>query len=154
VARKDETLPTPGTILLRTIKSSSRRTLRDLRIIWNRNAIQYFPATNFTKEHKQSQFVTRNLRLLVRECSFKEPDEMIRDRIVFGRNSRKIREKLVNEGKELTHDRAVDIARTYEMSQMKSMEAGDEAIDSVNRSAVQRRSPKAKNVTATARYMC
>ena len=79
---------------------------------------------------------------------------MIRDRIVFGRNSRKIREKLVNEGKELTHDRAVDIARTYEMSQMKSMEAGDEAIDSVNRSAVQRRSPKAKNVTATARYMC
>jgi len=42
------------------------------------------------------QFVT-DLKLLVRDCSFKEPDEMIRDRIVFGTNSRKIREKLINE---------------------------------------------------------
>ena len=47
------------------------------------------------------QFVTK-LKLLVRDCSFKEPDEMILDRIVFGTNSRKIREKLINEGKELT----------------------------------------------------
>ena len=30
------------------------RILRDLRIMWNRNAIQYFPATSFTKECKQS----------------------------------------------------------------------------------------------------
>ena len=46
----------------------------------------------------------------------------------------KIREKLINEGKELTLDKAVDIAWTYEMSQseMKSMEAGDEAVHSVN----------------------
>ena len=29
------------------------------------------------------QFVT-DLKLLVRDCSFKEPDEMIRDRTVFG----------------------------------------------------------------------
>ena len=80
------------------------------------------------------QFVT-DLKLLVRDCCFKEPDEMIRDRIVFGTNSRKIREKLINEGKELTLDKAIDIARTYEMSQsqMKSMEAGDEAVHSVNR---------------------
>ena len=68
------------------------------------------------------QFVT-DLKLLVRDCSFKEPDEMIRDRIVFGTNSRKIREKLINKGKEWSLDKAVDIARTYEMSQsqMKSM---------------------------------
>ena len=68
------------------------------------------------------QFVT-DLKLLVRDCSFKEPDKMIRDRIVFATNSRKIREKLINEGKELTLDKAIDIARTYEMSQsqVKSM---------------------------------
>ena len=47
------------------------------------------------------QFVM-DLKLLVRDCSFKEPDGVIRDRIVFGTNSRKIREKLINEGKELT----------------------------------------------------
>ena len=70
---------------------------------------------------------------------------MIRDRIVFGTNSRKIREKLINEGKELTFDKATDIARTYKMSQsqMKSMEAGDEAVHSVNRDQQPRKnSPK------------
>ena len=88
------------------------------------------------------QFVT-DLKLLVRDCSFKEPDEMIRDRIVFGTNSRKIREKLINEGKELTLDKAIDIARTYEMSQsqMKSMEAGDEAVHSVSRDQRSRKDP-------------
>lgn len=95
-------------------------------------------AESETVEH----FVT-DLKLLVRDCSFKEPDEMIRDRIVFGTNSRKIREKLINEGKELTLDKAVDIARTYEMSQsqMKSMEAGDEAVHSVNRDQRSRKDP-------------
>ena len=67
---------------------------------------------------------------------------MIRDRIVFGTNSRKIREKLINEGKELTLDKAIDIARTYEMSQSQ-MEAGDEAVHSVNRDQQPRKnSPK------------
>ena len=58
--------------------------------------------------------------------------------IVFGTNSRKSREKLINEGKELTLDRAVDIAPTHEMSQsqMKSMEAGDEAVHTVNREKI------------------
>ena len=88
------------------------------------------------------QFVT-DLKLLVRDCSFKEPDEMIRDRTVFGTNSRKIREKWINKGKGLTLDKAVDIARTYEMSQsqMKSMEAGDEAVHSVNRDQWFRKDP-------------
>ena len=88
------------------------------------------------------QFVT-DLKLLVRDCSFKEPDEMILDRTVFGTNSRRIREKLVNEGKELALDKAVDIARTYEMSQsqMKSMEAGDETVHSVNRDQRSRKDP-------------
>ena len=60
---------------------------------------------------------------------------MIHDRIVFGTKPRKIREKLIDEGKELTLDKATDIAWTYEMlqSHMKSMEAGDEAIRSVNK---------------------
>jgi len=69
---------------------------------------------------------------------------MICDRIVLGTNSRKIREKLINEGKGLTLDRAVDIARTYEtsQSQMKSMEAGDEAVhSSVNREQHARKDP-------------
>jgi len=56
---------------------------------------------------------------------------MIRDRIVLGRDSRKIREKLINEG--LALNKAIDIAWTYEMSQlqMKSMEEGEEVAHSI-----------------------
>ena len=38
------------------------------------------------------QFVT-DMKFLARDCAFKESDEMIRDRIVFGTNSHKIRAK-------------------------------------------------------------
>ena len=60
---------------------------------------------------------------------------MIRDRIVFGTNSHKIREKLIYEGKDLALDKATDIARIYELSQsqMKSMEEGEEVVHSVKR---------------------
>ena len=80
------------------------------------------------------QFVT-DLKLLVWECSFKKPNEMICDRIVFGTNSLKIRGKLINEGKDLILDKAMDIARTYEISQsqMKSIEGGDEVVHCVKR---------------------
>jgi len=101
------------------------------------------------------QFVT-DLKLLVRECSFKEPDEMIRDRIVFGTNSRKIREKLINEGKDLTLDKAIDIVRTYEMSQsqIKSMEGGDEVVHSVKEDRRSRKEPpKPPSEVPQRRYM-
>ncbi len=39
------------------------------------------------------QFVT-DLRLLIKDCSYANSDEMIRDRIVFGIHSPKVREKL------------------------------------------------------------
>ena len=62
------------------------------------------------------QFVTE-LKLLAKDCSFKDPEEMIRDRIVFGTNSFRVREKLISVGADLTLDQAVDISRTYELSQ-------------------------------------
>ena len=54
-----------------------------------------------TESETVETFVT-DLTLLVRECSFKEPYEIIRDRIVFATSSRKIREKLIDESKDLT----------------------------------------------------
>ena len=54
-------------------------------------------------------FVTR-LRLSARDCNFSDANEMIRDRIVFGTNSCKIREKLINVGAELTLEKAIQIA--------------------------------------------
>ena len=48
---------------------------------------------------------------------------MIRNRIVFGTNSAKNREKLINERKKLTLDKAIQIAPNYEntQEQLKSM---------------------------------
>lgn len=42
---------------------------------------------------------------------------MVRDRIVFGVQSAKVREKLLNEGSELTLHKAMDIARSHEFAQ-------------------------------------
>ncbi|XP_052242403.1 uncharacterized protein LOC127852487 [Dreissena polymorpha] len=61
-------------------------------------------------------FITR-LRLTARDCNFRDTDDMIRDRIVFGTNSSKIREKLINIGAELTLDKAIQIAQSLEYSQ-------------------------------------
>ncbi|CAG2233019.1 unnamed protein product [Mytilus edulis] len=62
------------------------------------------------------EFVT-DLKVLVKDCQYANPDRMVRDRIVFGTKSSKVREKLINEGSELTLEKALDIARTYELSQ-------------------------------------
>ncbi|KAI8498512.1 hypothetical protein Bbelb_237140 [Branchiostoma belcheri] len=62
------------------------------------------------------QFVT-DLKLLARDCAFKDTDEMIVDRLVFGTNSDAVRVKLINKGSELTLANALDIARSFESSQ-------------------------------------
>ena len=71
-------------------------------------------------------FVTR-LRLKSRDCDYHDPDEMIRDRIVFGTNSPKIREKLINVGRDLTLQKAIQIGQNYEYAQeqMKQMTPND-----------------------------
>ncbi|KAL6471840.1 hypothetical protein MHYP_G00204900 [Metynnis hypsauchen] len=62
------------------------------------------------------QFLTE-LRLLVKDCGYPNGDEMVRDRIVFGINSPRIREKLLCYGSGLTLENAIDIARSHELSQ-------------------------------------
>lgn len=68
------------------------------------------------------QFVTR-LKLLANDCDFPDRDGMLRDRIVFGTSSSKVREKLINEGGKLTLDKALQIAQSFEYAQeqLKSM---------------------------------
>ena len=67
-------------------------------------------------------FVTR-LQLKSRDCDYHDSDEMIRDRIVFGTNSPKIGEKLINVGRDLTLQKAIKIGQYYEYAQeqMKQM---------------------------------
>lgn len=61
------------------------------------------------------QYVTR-LRLSTKYCSFPDADEMIRDQLVYGTNSSKIRKTLINVGSNLTLDRAIQIAQSLEHS--------------------------------------
>ena len=42
----------------------------------------------------EEEFVT-TLQIIAHDCDFKDPEEMIRDRIVFGTNVFKVREKLI-----------------------------------------------------------
>ena len=64
-------------------------------------------------------FVTR-LKNKAQDCSFKENDNMICDRIVFGCSSEKCRENLINEGDKLTMDKAIQIVQNYEYCQNNS----------------------------------
>ncbi|XP_056891952.1 uncharacterized protein K02A2.6-like isoform X1 [Takifugu flavidus] len=62
------------------------------------------------------QFVTE-LRLLVKDCSYNNSEEMVRDRVLFGIYSPKVREKLLSVESDLTLDKAIDIARSHGMAQ-------------------------------------
>lgn len=83
-------------------------------------------------------FVTR-LRIRARDCNFRDVEmsnEMIRDRIVFGCTSPKVREKLINEGEKLTMDKAIQVVQNYEycQEQLSSMAAStSNNVDAINK---------------------
>ena len=79
------------------------------------------------------QFLT-DLKLLVKDCGYGDPDEMVRDSVVIGCHSTKTREKLIQEGSDLTLEKAIDVARTDEMSktQLETMANEDASINSLN----------------------
>ncbi|CAC5357927.1 unnamed protein product [Mytilus coruscus] len=62
------------------------------------------------------QFINR-LKLIAKDCHFKDTDEMIRDSLIFGTSSPKMKEKLFNEGDALTLGKAIQIAQAFEYSQ-------------------------------------
>ena len=75
------------------------------------------------------QFVT-DLKLLIKECGYDQTfhDYMIRDHIVFGIKSSKVREKMINEGDDLTLEKCMNLARTHELSkkQLKTMNTSED----------------------------
>ena len=76
------------------------------------------------------QFLT-DLKLLVKDCGYGDLDQMFRDRVVIECHSTKTREKLIQEGLDLTLEKAIDIARTAEMSktQLETMASEDASIN-------------------------
>ncbi|CAC5403290.1 unnamed protein product [Mytilus coruscus] len=60
---------------------------------------------------------------------------MVRDAIVFGTTDHKVREKCITEGSELSLEKAINFARTCELSkaQLKTMESEDKTINMLNK---------------------
>lgn len=56
------------------------------------------------------------LKLLVKDCEYKDADDMIRDSIVFGTKDHKARAKCIDEGSDLTLEKAINFARIQEIS--------------------------------------
>jgi hypothetical protein len=81
------------------------------------NIFARYKFQNIVQQEKEpfEQFLTKR-KIEVKDCGYKDPDEMVRDRVVIGCYSQKVREKLIQEGSELTLEKAVDNARTQEMS--------------------------------------
>ncbi|CAG2241537.1 unnamed protein product [Mytilus edulis] len=60
---------------------------------------------------------------------------MVRDAVVFGTKDHKDREQCITEGSELSLEKAINFARTYELSkaQLKAMESEDKTINMLNK---------------------
>ena len=84
----------------------------------------------FTRDQRESETVDQyltELRQIAANCEFESvtPDQLLRDRLVTGTKTAKVRENLLKE-KKLTLEKAIDIARAAELStavQMKVMSA-------------------------------
>lgn len=74
---------------------------------------------NEKQEDRSVETFITNLKTLSLDCAFGETyrEDMIRDQIVFGIRSDKIREKLITEGENLTLTKAVQICHSYEYAQ-------------------------------------
>ena len=71
------------------------------------------------------------LKIQVRDCSYHDHDEMVRDRIVSASKGKRQEKSLSTSERKLTLAKATDIVQTYEYSQiqLKAMKGEVDAID-------------------------
>ncbi|KAG1664793.1 Zinc finger protein 235 [Nymphon striatum] len=67
-----------------------------------------------------------SLKLMVKDFGYTDPDEIASDRIVFGTNAAKVREKLINAGSSLTLNKGIEIAWVYLDEINKTVQMPDE----------------------------
>ncbi|CAC5373520.1 unnamed protein product [Mytilus coruscus] len=96
----------------------------------NKYARYKFTTRKQTDVETFEQFVT-DLRILINDCDYQQKEECCKTTV----KSQKIREKLIKEGSDLTLEKAIDIARTYELSkqQLRSMNGEDTSIHALKK---------------------
>ena len=73
----------------------------------------------------------KKIRILVEECQFTNPDEHIIDALIFGSSSKRTQPKLLEFDKTLTLNRALEIARTEEVTNNQMKIIGSTQIDAL-----------------------
>lgn len=64
-----------------------------------------------------------------KDCNYTNSDEIVRDRIVFATNSLRVRKKLLSQKPELMLEKAIDIARSHELSKVQLMTMANDSIE-------------------------
>ncbi len=91
-----------------------------------------FNTRNQNSSESFDQYYTE-LKTIAKDCAFGNiQDELIRDRIVCGINNKQVQERLLQEA-DLTLRKALEVARSYELSQAQMKEMSSETVHSVQR---------------------
>jgi hypothetical protein len=109
------------------------------------------------KQQDGEQFETfvTDIRTLVRDCGYKEPEEMVRDRIVCGITSQDAREKLLQVGESLTMDKAIEIVVTHEATKKQlAVMQKEETVEVIKKRRTEdsERDKRARQNSATGTY--
>uniref|UniRef100_A0A3B1K366 Gypsy retrotransposon integrase-like protein 1 n=1 Tax=Astyanax mexicanus TaxID=7994 RepID=A0A3B1K366_ASTMX len=76
----------------------------------------------------------KDLRLLLMDCEYADPDDMLIDAIIAGVREKRVQERLLDKGEDLTLAKAVEIPQQFEMSQkqIKIVREEDTHVSSVS----------------------
>ena len=115
---------------------------KKLDVYWARFEQYLSPKSNFrlsrfklrTARQEQGETVdsfVKKIRILVDECQFTNPDEHIIDALIFGLSSKRSQSKLLEFDKDLTLNRALEIARTEEVTNNQMKSIGSTQVDAL-----------------------
>ena len=68
----------------------------------------------------------KDLRLILMDCEYADPGDILIDSIIDGVHAKKLQERLLDRGEELTLAKAIEIGQQYEMSQKQVRVVRDE----------------------------
>ena len=68
----------------------------------------------------------KDLKLLLLDCEYADPDDMLIDAIIAGVREQRVQERLLDKGEDLTLAKAIEIPQQFEMSQRQMMIVRDE----------------------------
>ena len=69
----------------------------------------------------------KDLKLLLMDCEYAEPDDILIDAIIAGVHEKRVQERLLDKGEDLTLAKALEIPQQYEMSQKQMKIVRDDA---------------------------